>query len=148
VAKEAGAIVAILMAVGLLCVGIVGLVVIGFLPTWFVIMGDWAAFVYWYPIAITISQILGVLGLIAYPILAIVAGKPEYIIVWPLLLVMVVWGYPLVLSTGIALATQELTGITLQHTLLQFLEVNFLSLAISISTASAGKKEITIKQKK
>jgi len=123
-------------------IGAISLFIISLLPTWFVIMGDWCAFAYWFPIVIPIARILGVVSLVLCPVLAAYYESPQYLILIPLMAILLIWGYPVILDTGLRLAMTELSGLELQRTLLQFIFLEFFSTSISIGQVDASRKEI------
>ena len=126
----------------LVSAGAIGIVVVGILPTVFIINGDWIAFMYWFPIAVSLGRILGILMLVFGPIVGIVLKQSSWPLVWILTLIMVVWGYPMFLSSGLALAqgvAEE--GMNMGQTVLRYLEAIWLNLMISISSLRDANKQ-------
>jgi len=120
---------------------LVSVLVIGFLPSWFCMQGDWNGYLYWMPIAMFVSRLSYVLLVPINLITGIYYKNPGNIIKIPLMIVMAIWGIPVLQTALFNIASMELFGLELQRTILQIICIEGLAISIAIPSENKDKKE-------
>jgi len=123
----------ILGLAGLGVIALIALWLVGIVPTWMVIQGNWSAFPWWFIISIQISRVFA--GLIC-PLFLLVTltGKLRYFTKGINAGVLAIWGYPVYRRSVMDLAFTELSGLPLQRAVLTVIII----LALEISLVSGG----------
>ena len=113
------------------------LILIGLLPTWFILHGNWSSYLQWMPWSIMVSGYLYKLCIIVYPLIGIARVKGTYIIAGVYAALLGVWGMPLLKTSLIQLASIPLSGLELQRVVLTIIAIN----GLAISATLGLKKE-------
>lgn len=111
----------------------VPIMLVALLPTWFVLQGDWNGYLYWVPWSIALSGYLYKLGIIVYPIIGLLKTKATYIFATAYMILLGVWGMPLLKKSLIHLVTTPLSGLELQRVILTIIIIKTLSLSSAVA---------------
>lgn len=111
----------------------VPVIIISLLPTWFVLQGDWRGYLFWVPWSITVSGYFYKLGIIVYPILGVIKTKGTYLLATIYMVLLGIWGMPLLKKSVISLVTTPLIGIELQQTILTIIIITSLSITATLA---------------
>ena len=123
----------ILGLAGLGVVALIALWLVGVVPIWMVIQGNWAAFPWWFNISIQISRVFAGLICPLY-LLVTLTGKIGYFTKGINAGILSIWGYPVYRKAVMDLAFTELAGLPLQRSILKVIII----LALEISIISYG----------
>ena len=115
--NDSGVLVLALLAL----IPVIGLVVITILPGWYAIQGVWVEYLNWVWWSLSLGRWILWLYIILIIINCFMGGNIGNIILIPSIIILSVWGYPLLYEAIKLLVTTELTGLELQRTILQIL---------------------------
>jgi hypothetical protein len=115
---------------------LVALLFVTLLPTWFAITGSWDLYIFWLPIAFTIGRwFFSPLALVAIGYRGIAKGEVN--ILGILYHIIMIWfGYPLILGILISFVTVPLSPMLFQRMLVQYMTLGSLGIAASCASFS------------
>ena len=119
--------------------GLVAIILVGILPTWFVIQNNWISFVIWFDICILISRILYCIAIPLIFLTFFVKFNTAYASAFIEAIILAGWGVPVYKKSVLALAFTPLTGIELQRTLLTVIFIYGLTISFVLAGKSGHK---------
>ena len=128
-----------LLVLGLLALG--GIVLVGILPTWFAIHGDWGAFNTWFTFAMGLSRIVYFLCIPLYFILSIINLSLGYFTGSVQATILAIWGVPVYKKAILNMVFTPLTGLEFQRTILLIIFIYGLTVSLVFSSRSEKSKE-------
>ena len=129
------------VVIGLIGLGVfalIGIWLVGLVPTWMVIQGQWDSFPWWLTLNIQVSRVL--FGLMCpLFILGTITGKLTYFSKGINCGILALWGLPLYRETIMKVAFTELAGLEFQRAVLVLIFI--LALEISVTTPESGSND-------
>ena len=110
-----------MILVAILGLPLLSLAILGWIPTWFGIMGNWVKYMYWFNISCTVGRWIYGLMIIVIPITSFYTEEWKYLGYIPACVLLAVWGIPILYQSIYNLVMVELTGLDLQRTIMQIL---------------------------